>query len=245
MTRKTTMSEPATTIRIAQRFHGPPDSGNGGYVCGMLAHHVEGSAEVRLRVPPPLERSLAITRLPRGGAVLTDGETVVAQARPAVVDADVPAPPTVAEADAASRDFRGFRDHWFPGCFVCGPERAPGDGLRIFPGPLATPHHVACTWTPHASLGDADGRVPRELLWAALDCGGAFTHDIPPGKAVVLGMLAAELTGTTVVGEPLVMLAWPLGVDGRKHFAGTALFTSDGVLRGRARATWVAVDANR
>ncbi len=239
------MSDPPTTFSIAQRFHGPPDSGNGGYVCGMVAHHIEGSAEVRLRVPPPLERPLVITPLPRGVVALTDGDTVVAQARPAPVDADVPAPPTVDEAETASRSFRGFDEHWFPGCFVCGPERARGDGLRIFPGPLADTRQVACTWTPHASLGDAGGRVRSEFLWAALDCGGAFTHDVPEGKAIVLGLLGAELTGTTLVGEALVMLAWPLGVDGRKHFAGTALFAANGELRGRARATWVAVDADR
>jgi len=239
------MSELATTLRIARRFQGPPDSGNGGYVCGMVARHIEGSAEVRLRVPPPLERPLVITQLPRGVVALTDDDTVVAQARPAPVDADVPTPPTVAEAEAASRNFRGFHDHWFPGCFVCGPERAERDGLRIFPGPLADPHHVACTWTPDASLGDENGRVHSEFLWAALDCGGAFTHDIPAGKAVVLGLLAVELTGPSVVGETLVMLAWPIGVDGRKHFAGTALLTADGALRGRARATWIAIDADR
>jgi NADPH:quinone reductase-like Zn-dependent oxidoreductase len=26
------------TMTIARRFRGPPNSGNGGYVCGMLAH---------------------------------------------------------------------------------------------------------------------------------------------------------------------------------------------------------------
>lgn len=239
------MPEDTTTIRIGRRFHGPPDSGNGGYVCGMLARHVEGSAEVRLRVPPPLERPLAIDRLPRGVAVLRDEDTVVAQARPAPVDADVPAAPTLAEAEEASRGFRGFHDHWFPTCFVCGPERAPGDGLRIFPGPLAGTPRVACPWTPDDSLADADGRVRSEFLWAALDCGGAFTHEVPPGKAIVLGLLAAELTGPTAAREPLVMLAWPIGVDGRKHFAGTALFAADGTLRGRAHATWVVVDAER
>ena len=29
----------------------PPNSGNGGYVCGMLAHHITGAAEVTPRAP--------------------------------------------------------------------------------------------------------------------------------------------------------------------------------------------------
>jgi hypothetical protein len=230
-------------FEIEPRFCGPPDSGNGGYVCGMLARHVAGSAEVRLRVPPPLERSLAIERLSRGGAVLRDGEIIVAQARPAPVEADPPPAPTLAAATEAARAFRGFHDHWFPTCFVCGPERAPGDGLRIFPGPLADGPAVACPWTPDPSLGNADGHVRSEFLWAALDCGGAFTLTPAPGKAVVLGMFAAELVAAVATEAPLVMLAWPLGADGRKHFAGTALFTAAGALRARARATWIEVDA--
>ena len=31
-------------------------------------------------------------------------------------------------------------------------------------------------------------------------------------------------------GEPCVVAAWPLGEDGRKLFAGTALFAEDGEL---------------
>jgi hypothetical protein len=54
------------TITIARRFRGPPNSGNGGYVCGMLARYITGAAEVTLRAPPPLEttddRTLMLTR---------------------------------------------------------------------------------------------------------------------------------------------------------------------------------------
>ena len=40
------------------------------------------------------------------------------------------------EAVAASATYPGFSAHPFPTCFVCGPERAEGDGLRLFPGRL-------------------------------------------------------------------------------------------------------------
>ena len=35
---------------IERRFNGPPDSGNGGYVCGLLATAVNREVKVRLRV---------------------------------------------------------------------------------------------------------------------------------------------------------------------------------------------------
>ena len=31
----------------------------------------------------------------------------------------------------------GLTSHPFPTCFACGTDREPGDGLRIFPGPVA------------------------------------------------------------------------------------------------------------
>ena len=47
-----------TSVVIEKRFCGPPNSGNAGYVCGMLARHITGAAEVTLRAPPPLETEL-------------------------------------------------------------------------------------------------------------------------------------------------------------------------------------------
>ena len=41
------------------------------------------------------------------------------------------------------------------------------------------------------------------------------------------------------VGEQCVVTAWPLGEDGRKLFAGTALFAADGELLALARQTWI------
>ena len=36
------------------------------------------------------------------------------------------------------------------------------------------------------------------------------------------------------------MASWPLGEDGRKLYAGTALFAADGALLALARQTWIA-----
>ena len=54
------------TMTIARRFRGPPNSGNGGYVCGMLARHIPGAAEVALRAPPPLGTELSVVEVGAG-----------------------------------------------------------------------------------------------------------------------------------------------------------------------------------
>lgn len=226
----------AQTITIARRFCGPPDSGNGGYVCGRLAAFVNGTAVVRLEVPPPLEAEMQVKET-GSGIEMVNGATVVALARSAEVSLEIPAAPSYAEAEAAARSYRGFRSHPFPRCFVCGPEREPGDGLRIFPGPLAT-KGVASPWVPDASLGDENGKVRPEFLWSALDCPGGFSFDLPDGAAVLLGELAASLSGEVSVGERCVVVGWELARDGRRHFTGTALFSESGECRGLARATW-------
>src|SRR6185436_8973 len=150
------------TITIPRRFCGPPESGNGGYVCGRLAAFIAGPAVVRLNVPPPLD--VPMTVRPAGGGVeMVRGETVIATARPSEVAIDVPAPPSYAEAEAAARSYEGFRSHAFPTCFVCGPQRRPGDGLRTFPGRLSGARLVAAPWIPDASLAGDDGAVLAEF----------------------------------------------------------------------------------
>ncbi len=72
-----------TSIIIDKRYCGPPNSGNGGYVCGRLARHIPGGAEVTLRAPPPLDKPLDVVAADDGQWELRDGATVVATGRPA------------------------------------------------------------------------------------------------------------------------------------------------------------------
>lgn len=224
------------TVRIEKRFHGPPSSGNGGYVCGRLAASLNGPAVVRLEVPPPLDTDMTVKEAGTG-VELVHGATVVARARPVVLSLDIPAAPSLAEAETASKSYRGFRHHPFPTCFVCGPRREAGDGLRIFSGPLGG-KGVAAPWVPDASLGNASGKVKAEFLWSALDCPGAFSFEVAEGTALLLGELAVSLRGGVSVGERCVVLGWELARDGRRHFTGTALYRESGECVGLARATW-------
>ncbi|HVK99596.1 MAG TPA: hypothetical protein VM553_07290, partial [Dongiaceae bacterium] len=166
------------TVSIAPRFRGPARSGNGGYVCGLmggkLGDKLSGTASVRLFAPPPLEAGL--TLLTEADSVkLLNGEVLIGEARSATLDLTPPPAPTLAEATAAAKQYPGFNYHPFPGCFVCGPQRDEGDGLHLFTGPLgnADPANktgiVASPWHVHPSLV-VDGKIPAEILWAALDC---------------------------------------------------------------------------
>src|SRR5262245_42567348 len=225
-----------THVTIASRFCGPPRSGNGGYTAGLTAAGFDGPVETTLRKPVPLERPLHVAR---GDAhVLHEGEVVVAEARPASLALDVPAAPSADRARAMSEHYTGFASHPFPTCFVCGPERACGDGLRIFAGGNAGDGIVAAPWTPDASLAGTDGRVRSEFLWAALDCPGYFAI-AQPGETAVLGRMTAEVEPAVLPGEQCVLVAWALGRSGRKLHAGTALFDADGRLRGRSAQTWI------
>jgi hypothetical protein len=203
-------SSGANSIIIERRFCGPPESGNGGYVSGRLAAFIEGPALVRLQVPPPLGVEMTV-RKAAGGVELVHGARVIAWARASEVALHVPAAPRYEEAETAARAFRGFQSHPFPRCFVCGPDRGSGDGLRLFAGPAGRENVVAAPWTPDSSLGDSP---------------------------VVLGEMAAALSGPVMAGERCVVIGWEMTRDGRRHHTGTALFSASGERRGVARATW-------
>jgi hypothetical protein len=225
-------------IVLDARFRGPAESGNGGYTCGLVAGFLAGPVEVTLRRPPPLGTPLAVARAGKK-VTLTDDGLVIAEGVAARLDLDLPPPASYEQAEQASAGYTGFHRHAFPTCFVCGPERAPGDGLRIFAGPLDGREAVAAPWIPAVDLVDGDGIVRPEFLWAALDCPGAFAVGFGEREALLLGRLAAEIRAPVRSGERYVVLGWPLGEDGRKRYAGTALFTDTGELCGLARATWI------
>jgi len=230
------------TVTIDPRFRGPPDSGNGGYVCGLVAAAAAGPVAVRLRRPPPLGASLELMEADGQLRLLRGGE-VIAEARPDAVELDVPVPPDHAEAVIASLGYVGFKDHVFPGCFVCGPQRIAGDGLRIFAGPLAEGRRVAGPWVPDGTLADGRGVIRPEFLWAALDCPGYFATPMA-GRLALLGELAARVERPLRAGEPCVVFGWERSSEGRKHFAGTAVIGPDGDVVARAAATWIAVEGS-
>src|SRR5215469_16943901 len=210
------------SLVIPARFCGPPGSGNGGYVCGRIAAYADRPVTVTLRQPPPLATPMAVerdgedsVRIRHGGALIADATSA---ADPPVLQ--VPGPVSMAEAHAAAGGARYFADPVFPDCFVCGMGRRPGDGLRIFPGPLADRPVWAAPWTPDPSVADADGRVRPEMIWAALDCpsglAAAEAVDLPGDTAILLGQMTASLDMRPAAGDQCRVIAWPDTREGRK-----------------------------
>jgi hypothetical protein len=225
------------TLTVHHRFRGPAASGNGGYVSGLIAAALgSGPVTVTLRTPPPLDVPLR--------AVDTDGHLAVVYGEVTVAEAasststDLRSVPPVAPVDArsASAAYAGLSLHPFPECFVCGPARAPGDGMRLFPGRLGD-GRTACVWTVGADLADQ-----AEFVWAALDCPGGWSAPIE-GRPMVLGRMTGEVSTLPTAGEECVVMGLLLGSEGRKVWTATTAYGADGRELGRAHATWITLPA--
>ena len=231
-------------IVIDPRFRGPPRSGNGGYVAGVVASVLPGVVEVTLRLPPPLQTPMTLSYSDQAATLYLDDKEV-ANARTAELELEIPSAPTFAESMQASQRYTGFEQHNFPQCFVCGPDREDGDGLRIFPGALADRPGVAAPWTPGKSLlGRDTSAVGVEFVWSALDCPGYFglrKNDF----AALLGRMTAQVIQSPEVGQRCIVMGWPIREDGRKLQVGSGVFSESGELMACAKATWIQVDPSK
>ncbi|MDH3400597.1 MAG: hypothetical protein OEM03_06465, partial [Chromatiales bacterium] len=99
------------TITVQKRFCGPPESGNGGYVCGLLAKRFTGPVEVTLRAPPPLDHSMKIEGDIRHELRVVDDGQLVAQARSADLELDIPELPEWEQVIEAGAGYPGFKHH--------------------------------------------------------------------------------------------------------------------------------------
>ena len=127
----------------------------------------------------------------------------------------------LATAERAAGPLDGLGDHPFPTCFVCGPDRLPGDGLRLTPGWLEDrEEETACTWVP-------DDSVDLAQTWAAMDCPGGWSGGMA-GRPMVLGTMAARVERPAVAGERCVVVGRHLGADGRKTRSAATLWSVGG-----------------
>jgi hypothetical protein len=243
------------TLFVDRRFNGPPASGNGGYVAGMLArellrrHAGADAVEVTLRAALPLDRPLQVVDAADGGVRLEDDGRLLAEASATALDLALPPPPSLDEARAAGvtgrmRSAAGIANPYLH-CFGCGVARDPGDGLRIAPSPVGDAEVVASDWTPDPAFADAQGRVLDEFVWTALDCpaGVAWGYRLGGlGEAAELltGRITLAITGEVRAGEPCIVAGWPLERDGRKLHAGTVLFDAAGRVLAYSRQLWFA-----
>jgi hypothetical protein len=248
------MSSPPRPFIVAGRFCGPAGSGNGGYTSGRLAAHLawnsaEGMARgrrpvtVTLRRPPPVDTMMSVRDVPDAGSgvEIWEGDQLVASAVPGAFESGVVPRVDFDTATGARNAYRGNTHHPFPGCFVCGPEREPSDGLRLTPG-IVEEGRTACVWVPDPSLatGADPAVVGSEFAWAALDCPGGWTSDLEH-RPMVLGRMTASCPASPRVGRPHIVVGRLLREEGRKTFTATSLYDGDHLV-GRAEHTWIAVD---
>lgn len=229
------------TISIDRRFNGPENSGNGGYVGGRLASYLGGPVAVSLRLPPPLDAPLTVNRAKDHATLTTADGTLVAQAEGTSIDIDIPPCPAYDDVVAAQPKYAGLNFHALPTCFVCGPGRAEGDGLRVFASPVDGTEIVAAPWTPHEELAE-DGIVRSEFIWAALDCPGYFAVINAmgsKGEKILTGRMAVEELAPVHAEAPHIVIGWQIRSEGRKHWAGTALFDAQGNLKAKSEALWI------
>lgn len=234
-------------IIIPPGFNGPRLSGNGGYVSGVLAERYtrefggDGTVEITLRAPIPIAREL---QLAREGETLTmrDGGTLVCEARAGSVAHLAPPPAPTDWVEVMHRgDVGGSpEDSEFNSCIVCGRGRAVGDGLRVLGTSGPQPGYSLSCYLPHANHADASGRIRPEFVWGTLDCPGAFAAQDPGDMQVAMtGRMTAKVIEPPKVGERCAVVGWRIGVDGRKLYSGTALYTESGRLCALGACTWI------
>jgi len=228
--------QPDGEIIIPRRFNGPPASGHGGYVAGRMAAFFDAPHTVRISAPIPLETPLSLSRHDERLEARA-GDTLILTARPNAVTLTPPAPPALDAARAAAANPTTFGAGGPSTCFVCGRNRAEGEGLHIHCGRLDETH-AASVWRPHAAFCDEAGAVRPEYVWAALDCPGGFSLPLSQ-TTYLLGEMTAALHRPVPCGEEIIVHAWHAWSDGRKHFAGTALHMPDGTLLAQADTLWI------
>ncbi|HEX4302446.1 MAG TPA: hypothetical protein VHZ78_06620 [Rhizomicrobium sp.] len=231
-------------IVIARQFRGPPNSGNGGYVCGVLARAVGGPSTVALRALIPLDVPLKLEEIDNGARLVgADGTLIAEGLRASTPLPDPPTPPSLEEARAAGARCPVIEKPFHPPCFTCSSIRENGDGLRILPGRIAgaPDGHIACVWTPHAAFAGPDGVIPEEIVWAALDCPGSLAWIVKTGMGGgLLGTMTGEVLRLPRAGDETIVTAWPIEQSGRKFVAGVALFDAEGTLMARGSQIWIA-----
>jgi hypothetical protein len=223
---------PSHELTIAPGFAGMPGVAHGGYVAGLLTVALGATgSRVRLRRPVPTGPALQIEHAAGAQVELHDAAGLLADGAAADVLVRVPDAVSAGEAAAATQRFADLA-HPFPMCVCCGPDHA--GGLHVFPGPVAGRAVVAALWVPPERFAGDDGRLPRELVCAALDCAQlwALMLHAPPATAdrVVTARLETRLDAPVITGEPHVVLGWPIGRDGRRWLAGAAILTRDGAV---------------
>ena len=130
----------------------------------------------------------------------------------------------------------------FADCYVCSATRL--DGLGAHFGALPShPEMTGAVLIADATVPHDDGVIALEIAWAALDCPSYTPPLWGAERPSLLARMTAEVLEPVALGEPIVVVGWTLGRDGRKHESATALLSADGRMLARSRALWIELRA--
>lgn len=237
---------------IQSRFRGPPQSGNGGYVGGAIAERFTPSTdaiEVTLRAPIPLDTPMEVAVVDANALHVTQGKTLISEARRTELELDIPPPPEFSAAASAQKDSASFTKGinplvpggkgFHPICFCCGADLPDEEGLHVHAAPVPDFAGVAAAWRPNPSFANAEGYLPTSIVWTALDCPGQFAWYAAGVKTGLLGRMTAQILTPVLAAQNLLVTGWGIEIERSKHFAGTALFTEAGQLCAFSKQVWI------
>jgi hypothetical protein len=230
---------------VERQYSGFAGQALGGYVGGVMSVMAGLPLEVSLRAPVPVEVPLQLDVDDAGVVRVLAEDRVLAEGIESRPQIQAPPPPPLDAARSAAARYPGFDRHLFPTCFCCGPGLAEGEGLRIFPGRVGESPIVAARWEPDPVLAGSQPTVPDEIIWSALDCPAIWALIISAPsdseQEIVSGRLATQVLCKVETAQAHVVLGWPIGSEGRKLFAGAALFSGQGELLAISHQTCVLV----
>ena len=222
-------------VSFPRRFRGPLTSANGGYAAGALAAFLDGGRGRGDASPSASPGARARRR--------RNGDGVGAPARRRRASSPKPASPSWTSTRPSGllrRRRAGLRcgscdigNPEFRECFVCG-VRTEHDGLGNLRRSGGRSRAAACS-AVDGLRGVTRARVGRDRLSRGVRGGR--------GRERRRGPRAHDRTHRSrarSAASRCVVVSWPLGEDGRKLFAGTALFAEGGELLAIARQVWIA-----
>ena len=250
-----------TSVSIDSVYNGPVNCGNGGYISGLLAHFIEGDAEIRINAAFPVETPLQITNTDKGIGVYLD-DKLLGSAHSIQLELGIPTPPDLASATAASQRFDFMHASDPKGCYVCSPLRTADKGLRVFCGALneiiepdssidwrtkIDKNIVAAVWRPTDKLCNNTGNIDNIYVWSALDCPGAYAIKAVEADAglQLLGTCSGSIKTPLNPNEDYVISSWKISPNsGRKRFMGVAIHNKAGELMACAKQIWFDVGSS-
>ena len=238
------MTGQSDEVQVHRRFRGPPTSGNGGYVAGLVAEWIDGPAEVDLLAPIPLEVPLH-RRRDDAEVMLFDARPDYARGRPLddPLDFDLPGPPSRGRAGGGGDEL---------------PRPAGPSDPRL----LRLRHRTRPGRRPvHLSRRKPASRRGRGGMGSRRGTGGtrtAMSRNAISGRCSIAPAISAcasrgrwrcwresrrGSSGRSRPANGLRITGWELSREGRKHHAATVIHDEAGEVVALSRGAWIEIES--